>query len=74
MVGTKCSDVTGGLPSKKISGGHVRSLLKYRLGDNFLLQMIPETVKFQYPLEDLLGALPKTLTLRNESIADQASR
>jgi len=49
--------VAGGRPSKKISGGHVRSLLKYRLGDNFLLKLIPEKVNFPYPSEDLFWAL-----------------
>jgi len=51
--------IDGGRPSKKISGGHVRSLLKYRLGDNFLLKLIPETVNFPYPSEDLFWALYK---------------
>ncbi len=49
--------VAGGRPSKKISGGHVRSLLKYRLGDNFLLKLIPERINFPYPAEDLFWAL-----------------
>jgi hypothetical protein len=51
--------VDGGRPSKKISGGHVRSLLKYRLGDNFLLKLIPERLNFPYPSEDLFWALYK---------------
>jgi len=51
--------IAGGRPSKKISGGHVRSLLKYRLGDNFLLKLIPENVNFPYPSEDLFWALFK---------------
>ena len=51
--------IDGGRPSKKISGGHVRSLLKYRLGDNFLLKLIPERVNFPYPSEDLFWALYK---------------
>jgi SAM-dependent methyltransferase len=49
--------IAGGRPSKKISGGHVRSLLKYRLGDNFLLKAIPEKFNFPYPSEDLFWAL-----------------
>ena len=49
----------GGRPSKKISGSHVRSLLKYRLGDNFLLKLIPEKINFPYPSEDLFWALYK---------------
>ena len=51
--------IDGGRPSKKISGGHVRSLLKYRLGDNFLLKLIPERINFPYPSEDLFWALYK---------------
>jgi SAM-dependent methyltransferase len=49
--------VTHGRPSKKISGKHVKSLLKYKLGDNFLVNMIPEKVNFPYPAEDLFWAL-----------------
>ncbi len=48
--------VASGRPSKKISGAHARSLLKYRLGDNFLLKLIPEKVNFPYPSEDLFWA------------------
>ncbi len=51
--------IDGGRPSKKISGGHVRSLLKYRLGDNFLLKLIPAGINFPYPSEDLFWALYK---------------
>jgi SAM-dependent methyltransferase len=51
--------IDGGRPSKKISGGHVRSLLKYRLGDNVLLKLIPERITFPYPSEDLFWALYK---------------
>ena len=51
--------IDGGRPPKKISGGHVRSLLKYRLGDNFLLKLIPEKINFPYPSEDLFWALYK---------------
>lgn len=49
--------IAGGRPSKKISGGHVRSLLKYRLGDRSLIRLIPENVNFPYPSEDLFWAL-----------------
>lgn len=49
--------IAGGRPSKKISGGHVRSLLRYRLGDSFLLKAIPERINFPYPSEDLFWAL-----------------
>jgi SAM-dependent methyltransferase len=46
-----------GRPSKKISGAHAKSLLKYRLGSNFLLRMIPDGLNFPYPSEDLFWAL-----------------
>jgi SAM-dependent methyltransferase len=46
-----------GRPSKKISGDHARSLLKYRLGDSFLLKLIPSKINFPYPSEDLFWAL-----------------
>jgi SAM-dependent methyltransferase len=49
--------ISGGRPSKKISGAHAKSLLKYRLGDNFLLKMIPDKINFPYPSEDLFWAL-----------------
>jgi SAM-dependent methyltransferase len=51
--------VDGGRPKKRISGGHVRSLLRYRLGDLSLLKLIPERVEFPYPSEDLFWALFK---------------
>lgn len=47
----------GGRPSKKISGAHAKSLLKYRLGENFLLRLIPDKLNFPYPSEDLFWAL-----------------
>lgn len=46
-----------GRPSKKISGEHAKSLLKYRLGDNPLLKLIPSKINFPYPSEDLFWAL-----------------
>lgn len=49
--------IAHGRPSKKISGAHAKSLLKYRLGDNFLLKLIPEKLNFPYPSEDLFWAL-----------------
>lgn len=49
--------IGGGRPSKKISGAHAKSLLKYRLGDNFLLKLIPDKFNFPYPSEDLFWAL-----------------
>lgn len=44
-------------PSKKISGAHAKSLLKYRLGESFLLKLIPDKLNFPYPSEDLLWAI-----------------
>jgi SAM-dependent methyltransferase len=49
--------ISGGRAFKKISGAHAKSLLKYRLGDNFLLKLIPERLNFPYPSEDLFWAL-----------------
>jgi len=49
--------VTHGRPAKKISGKHVKSLLKYKLGDTFIVNMIPEKINFPYPAEDLFWAL-----------------
>lgn len=49
--------VAAGRPSKKISGAHAKSLLKYRLGDNFLLRLIPDKLNFPYPSEDLFWAI-----------------
>lgn len=46
-----------GRPAKKISGDHAKSLLKYRLGDSFLLRLIPSRIEFPYPSEDLFWAL-----------------
>jgi SAM-dependent methyltransferase len=42
---------------KKISGAHAKSLLKYRLGENFLLRLIPEKILFPYPGNDLFWAI-----------------
>lgn len=49
--------VSHGRPPKKISGKHAKSLLKYRIGDNFLLKLIPDGLNFPYPSEDLFWAL-----------------
>ena len=51
--------VARGRPPKKISGAHAKSLLKYRLGNSFLLRMIPDRLNFPYPSEDLFWALYK---------------
>lgn len=57
LEGLGFEKIAGGRPSKKISGGHARSLLRYRLGDTFLLKLIPEKFNFPYPSEDLFWAL-----------------
>jgi SAM-dependent methyltransferase len=49
--------IARGRPSKKISGAHAKSLLKYRMGENFLLRLIPDKLNFPYPSEDLFWAL-----------------
>ena len=47
--------VARGRPAKKLSGGHAKSLLEYRLGKRVapLLKIIPDRVNFPYPAEDL---------------------
>lgn len=51
--------IAGGRPSKKISGEHARSLLRYRLGNKFdsFLKLIPGKINFPYPAEDLFWAI-----------------
>ena len=49
--------IAHGRPPKKISGAHAKSLLKYRLGNNFLLKLIPDGLNFPYPSEDLFWAI-----------------
>ena len=49
--------IARGRPTKKISGAHAKSLLRYRLGENFLLKLIPDKINFPYPSEDLFWAL-----------------
>lgn len=49
--------VAHGRPSKNISGKHVKSLIKYKLGNSFLLDLIPNKVNFPYPSEDLFWVL-----------------
>ena len=50
-------EVIHGRPPKNISGEHAKSLLKYKIGDNFLLNLIPDKVKIPYPSEDLFWVL-----------------
>jgi SAM-dependent methyltransferase len=49
--------VTGGIPSKKISGDHARTLLEYKFGKLALLELIPKRFNLPYPSEDLFWAL-----------------
>lgn len=46
-----------GRPAKKISGRHIKSLLKYHLGESAILNIIPEKMKFRYPSEDLFWVI-----------------
>jgi len=57
LRGIGFAKIAGGRPSKKISGAHAKSLLKYRLGDNFLLKLIPDKLQIPYPSEDLFWAI-----------------
>lgn len=51
-------EVARGRPSKWISGGHAKALLRYKFGDvkwvERLMLMIPERASFPYPAEDLV--------------------
>lgn len=49
--------IAKGRPRKSISGKHVKSLLEYRIGKNFLLNLVPDRINFPYPSEDLFWAL-----------------
>lgn len=49
--------VASGRPSKKIKGSHAKSLLKYRIGENFLVNLIPDGLNIPYPSEDLFWAV-----------------
>jgi len=57
LKGLGFEKISHGRPSKKISGAHAKSLLKYRMGDSSLLKLIPEKINFPYPSEDLFWAL-----------------
>ena len=52
-------EIAAGRPSKKISGEHAKSLLKYRLGEKFspLLKIVPDRINLPYPAEDLFWAI-----------------
>lgn len=57
--------ITKGRPRKNISGKHVKSLLEYRIGKNFFLDLVPNRMSFPYPSEDLFWALYKKTDLGN---------
>lgn len=57
LKGIGFEKVASGRPSKKIKGSHAKSLLRYRIGDNFLLRLIPDSLNIPYPSEDLFWAL-----------------
>jgi SAM-dependent methyltransferase len=49
--------LAGGRPSKRISGRHAKSLLKYSLGESRVFDLIPNKLTIPYPSEDLFWAL-----------------
>jgi len=49
--------VKGGRPTKWISGGHTASLLKYRLGNSRVFNLIPDRLMIPYLPEDLFWAV-----------------
>jgi SAM-dependent methyltransferase len=57
LAGIGFEQVASGRPSKKIKGSHAKSLLRYRIGDNFLLKLVPDSLNIPYPSEDLFWAL-----------------
>jgi SAM-dependent methyltransferase len=57
LEGLGFETVASGRPPKRIKGSHAKSILKYRIGDNFLLNLIPDGLNIPYPAEDLFWAL-----------------
>lgn len=49
--------VADGVPKRTITGDHARSLLKYRLGNWSVLNLIPDRLKIRYPGGDLFWAI-----------------
>jgi SAM-dependent methyltransferase len=70
LVGLGFEKVGGGRPPKKISGAHARSLLRYRIGDSFLLKLIPEKINFPYPSEDLFWAAYRRVAVKSGAAED----
>jgi len=66
--------VASGRPSKKIKGSHAKSILKYRIGDNFLLNLIPDSLNIPYPSEDLFWAVYRRTTLDVVTPGDAAAQ
>jgi SAM-dependent methyltransferase len=49
--------IADGYPRKRISGTHAKSILRYHIGNNFLLKLIPDKMSLIYPSEDLFWVL-----------------
>jgi SAM-dependent methyltransferase len=75
LEGLGFETVATGRPSKRIKGSHAKSILKYRMGDNFLLNLIPDSLSIPYPSEDLFWALYRKsaldLTMPDELAFDE---
>lgn len=59
--------IAHGRPTKKISGKHAKSLIKYRIGNSFLLNLIPDKINLPYPSEDLFWALYRKKDVVNKN-------
>jgi 2-polyprenyl-3-methyl-5-hydroxy-6-metoxy-1,4-benzoquinol methylase len=57
LAGNGFEIISSGRLSKKISGAHAKSLLRYRYGDNALIDLLPDKLNFLYPADDLFWAL-----------------
>jgi SAM-dependent methyltransferase len=59
--GTGFRVVARGRPSKRISAGHAKALLRYKYGEHFLvsglLRSVPDRAQLPYPSEDLVWLL-----------------
>jgi len=63
LEGLGFETVAAGRPAKRIKGSHAKSILRYRIGDNFLLKLIPDGLNIPYPAEDLFWALYRKNTI-----------
>lgn len=57
LAGHGFEKIGRGRLSKKISGAHAKSLLRYRYGDNVLFSLLPDKLNIPYPADDLFWAL-----------------